>query len=437
MRSLAIAALFGCAQTMEPLPLAELEGATGGSSPSSGASASGGCESVELAPEGAFLERDALVEGTRSACTSAVHALASAEGSEVQVRLVDWPSDASARLELVDFNGAVLGSAEGVVRDQAVTFTQPWSGEVLLRVVAEDPDLPATPYALSHACVSGCDLAYTRYPLFLMHGMAGTDAWLDIVTYWWGIEPHLEDAGYRVEAPAVDPFQPPEIRAAQWNEHLDDLWATGTARRVHITGHSQGGLDARWLATHLDPERRVVSVTTLGTPNHGTSVADALLGLVDDAILTSWILDELSNAYAEWVGAPSEQDLMDQLDAMSRPTMARFNDEVPDREDVQYFSWAGRTCAVLDLLCQAGNGGEAVFIPLATPFWVIQVLEGDNDGLVSVDSARWGTFLGVLSADHMNEVGHLVGETAPGFDHLAFWASEAARLAVLERESLP
>ena len=91
---------------------------------------------------------------------------------------------------------------------------------------------------------------------------------------------------------------------------------------------------------------------------------------------------------------------------------------------------------MLDLLCQAGNGGEAVFVPLAPTFWLLELLEGSNDGLVSVQSAQWGEFLGVIPADHMNEVGHLVGETAPGFDHLAFWADEAWRLADWERDAV-
>jgi triacylglycerol esterase/lipase EstA (alpha/beta hydrolase family) len=383
-----------------------------------------------------FLDRDERVEGTRSTCSAVVHAIASAAGSEVQVRLVDWPADSTARIEVLDFNGAIIGARDGVTRDEAVSFEQPWSGEVLLRIAPEDVSAPGHPYTVSHACVSGCDLGYSRYPLFLMHGMAGTDAWLNVVTYWFGIVPHLEGLGYRVIAPAVDPFQGPEDRSRQWREHLDSLLAEGTARRVHVSGHSQGGLDARWVATHLDPDHTIASVTTVSAPHRGTAVTDVLLGLVEDRLITEWVLDELANAYADWVGAPSEQHLMEQLTAMSRPGMEAFNAEVPDREDIPYFSWAGRTCAVLDLLCQVGNGGEAVFIPLATTFWVLQIFEGESDGLVSIESARWGTFLGLLPADHMNEVGHLVGETAPGFNHLEFWASEAERLAVWERENL-
>ena len=43
-----------------------------------------------------------------------------------------------------------------------------------------------------------------------------------------------------------------------------------------------------------------------------------------------------------------------------------------------------------------------------------------NDGLVTVQSARWGTFLGCVPADHLDEVGqiaHLLPDLISGFDH--------------------
>ena len=32
-----------------------------------------------------------------------------------------------------------------------------------------------------------------------------------------------------------------------------------------------------------------------------------------------------------------------------------------------------------------------------------------NDGLVRVADARWGTFLGCVPADHLDQIGHLFG----------------------------
>jgi triacylglycerol lipase len=50
-----------------------------------------------------------------------------------------------------------------------------------------------------------------------------------------------------------------------------------------------------------------------------------------------------------------------------------------------------------------------------------------SDGLVPVESAKWGRFRGCVAADHLSEVGQPVGLTA-GFDHLAFFGAIAAFL---------
>ncbi len=44
-----------------------------------------------------------------------------------------------------------------------------------------------------------------------------------------------------------------------------------------------------------------------------------------------------------------------------------------------------------------------------------------------MSSAQWGTHLGTLAADHLDQVGHLLGLT-DDFDHLQFWQAEAERL---------
>jgi len=92
---------------------------------------------------------------------------------------------------------------------------------------------------------------------------------------------------------------------------------------------------------------------------------------------------------------------------------ARFNREVPDRDDVRYMSWA-------------------VARPLPEmPFWarsggrLIEDREGPNDGQVSVASARWGEHRGTLRADHWEVLGWSLAlpdaAVARPFPHLAFY----------------
>lgn len=47
---------------------------------------------------------------------------------------------------------------------------------------------------------------------------------------------------------------------------------------MNLIGHSMGGLDARYLITHLQPEAFTVkTLTTIATPHRGSAFADYLL----------------------------------------------------------------------------------------------------------------------------------------------------------------
>ena len=389
------------------------------------------CEGLLQAAEGEYLAWSSSIEGTRARCEASAHAFHAPQGTQVEIGLLDWSAESTAQLQVLDWNGTELARWDGLSAGERVTFTFPWSGELLLRLGPDDVNASSNSYRLGLLCADQCAHEGSRYPILFLHGMAGTDSWLSVVDYWWQVPEHLEPLGYPVLTPAVDPFQTPEVRAVQWSNHLDELYASGRARRVHLFGHSQGGLDARWLTTHLDPDRRVVSVTTMATPHFGSQTVDVLSGLLESSLIADDILEAMADIYASWVGLTSDQELLEQLEAMTTAGAARFNAKTPDRPDVSYASWAGITCNPIDLICSFARDGETVFAPLITSHLTLQLLEGDNDGLVSEASAKWGTYMGSVNADHLDEVGHLVG-IPDAFDHLAFYASEAARLAELE-----
>ena len=235
--------------------------------------------------------------------------------------------------------------------------------------------------------------------------------------------------GYASHTPFVDPFRPTPDRAAQWAAHIDALVASGAARRVNLIGHSQGGLDARYVAAALDPERRVRSVTTIGSPHRGAAVADVAFGVADASALGGAIVDAAVDQLAALYGDRGDQDSLAQLEQLTTESSAAFNDAILDRPDIPYASWAGHTCQLIDVLCIAAWDGEVVTPALSATHAVTALLQGDNDGLVSVESSKWGTYLGALPADHLDEVGLFPGTQAPGFDAAAFFQQEVERLA--------
>jgi triacylglycerol lipase len=75
---------------------------------------------------------------------------------------------------------------------------------------------------------------------------------------------------------------PVDRSAAMIAEKLEALRRRHGFDRVHIVGHSKGGLIARRYVQHFGGDRCVKSVITLGTPHHGTPTAVvgvALMGI--------------------------------------------------------------------------------------------------------------------------------------------------------------
>lgn len=387
------------------------------------------CGDLPLGPEGTFLARDTPTAGTRAACTGAWHAVAGAAGSTLALHL-DAAEDEALWLQATDLLGAPVGDPALISPGGHTELVLPTSGETLLTLRPDDPgtvdDAPAA-YTLRATCVQGCDRPYTRHPVVFLHGMGGTDAYLDTLDYWFGVEPTYADAGLAGAWPAVDALASIDTRARQWADVLAELAADGRGRRFNLIGHSQGGLDARLLAHAHDPERRVASITSVSAPHRGSVVADLADGVLDLTPFDAWLVDAVVAGLAGFVGLEGAE-LADQVDDLTRDAMARFNEDVPDRADVAYWSWAGASCRGLDFGCQADRDGEIIDPVFSATFRLILLVEGDNDGVVSVESARWGTFLGELPADHMDEVGQIADLAHPAFDAQRFYLDEAARL---------
>jgi triacylglycerol esterase/lipase EstA (alpha/beta hydrolase family) len=374
---------------------------------------------LPVCTEGAFL--DGQLDTSVGPCLGVIHAFAGAGGSTVDLRIEGLHDTALASVEAL--NGEVL--AIDLVDDgEALSVDLPWSGEFLLRI---DVDAPSD-LTLTQTCTAGCDLLYTRYPVFLMHGMAGTDTFLDAVDYFNEVGDTLRYAGYEVGVGAVDPFQISAGRAVQWASHLDAFFADGRHRKVNLIGHSQGGMDARYVSAHLDPAHRVASVLTIGTPHHGTKLAAIGSGLLDHSSITTSMVEAAVAGLATFYGQESDEEIVAQIAGLAPDAMAEFNALVPDRDDVYYASWGGRSCQLLDVRCLWSNDGEIIAVPLAAPHLLLQILEGDNDGLVSVESARWGVDYGALPADHADQIGLL---NVFGFDHLTFYEEEVDYLFTL------
>ena len=255
--------------------------------------------------------------------------------------------------------------------------------------------------------------ARTRYPIILHHGYMGFRELLGI-EYFWHVPAHLEEHGFDVRVTTVPPVDTVHERSLELRDSIREI----TSGKVNLIGHSMGGLDIRYVVGALGMARQAASITTIATPHHGSTVADLALGLTASGPLRGLALDFLLRRMG--------LTLAGARDLTVQRTRDWFNENIKDAPGVPYYSWS----FVSDPFgLETGHKLDPL---LLLPHGILNDHEGPNDGIVSVDSARWGESLGVLAADHLGEVGHLLGLT-DSFDHLAFFLGEAERL---ERDGL-
>lgn len=240
------------------------------------------------------------------------------------------------------------------------------------------------------------------YPIVLAHGICRFDQLLNVtfgvdnaaddgLHYFKRIRSTLLRAGFEVHHANVDWAAGVERRADQLRTQIERLTDGFAAHaKVHIIAHSMGGLDARHMIYRHRIENRIASLTTIGTPHHGTCFAD-------------WSLRHLSRLIPvlRLVGL----DVAGFRD-LTTERCAAFNTEAAHFEatnGVKYQTFAGV------------REQARTFWLLQRPGAYIEEHEGPNDGLVSLASARWrdDLFVETIDADHLNEVGWTDPATLP------------------------
>jgi triacylglycerol lipase len=152
------------------------------------------------------------------------------------------------------------------------------------------------------------------------------------------------------------------------------------------------------------------------------------------------VVDQVTGDFLKFIEATayelqSDPHIRQQVVELSEKYMTTvFNPKYVDDPRVAYKSYAGRTnLRTGNGVCDNGKypndpGSLDVAQPLLGPL-AIFLEEGKakvNDGLVTVESSKWGDFQQCVPADHLKEVGQL--GPAATFDHLAFFRSVVDRL---------
>jgi triacylglycerol lipase len=258
-----------------------------------------------------------------------------------------------------------------------------------------------------------------QYPIVLLHGMAGFTTWGPF-EYFDGIPKALRQNGHEVFLCEVSAYQPIPVRALECGEQIDAFLERSGHRRVHLIAHSHGGLDGRYMISKLGYGDRIASLTTLTTPHRGSMLIDASAALLPDALGKF-----LSRSMDMLVGYTRDQpaNLFGQLEMLSAAYMREeFNPANPNDPQVKYYSIGARS----QLSPFVNWETTDILSPTLWPTYIgIYMFEGDSDGLVPLSSSKWGTYLGTLEADHLDQIGVFKSYPSNTYEHTAFFTNLA------------
>ncbi|KAI7888921.1 Alpha/Beta hydrolase protein [Mucor mucedo] len=305
-----------------------------------------------------------------------------------------------------------IKAIEKIIVTLADTTTQQLTGGISAL------DMPVTPHYVA-----------PRAPIVLCHGLYGFDKIgpdalpLLQVQYWGGIENALAKLGAKVIVTKVPSTGSILERAQTLHAILKSIL---DGKEVNFIAHSMGGLDCRYLISHI-PDRpyKVNSLTTISTPHRGSPVMDwfrdnvgvgmagsILANAANNKLLrdpsfmepSSYAADKFNQQHHKWSLLaelaknspkfdPVVKKMISLVDTAAYANLTTdyctnsFNPNTLNDPNVSYYSY----------------GASATFPRwslLNMPYKWTKEKEGENDGLVSVKSAQWGKYIKTLDADH-------------------------------------
>lgn len=234
------------------------------------------------------------------------------------------------------------------------------------------------------------DCCKTKYPIVLIHGTGFRD--LKWPVYWGRIPKVLTEQGADLFYGLQDCWASTETNAEAITERIDAILEETGAEKVNLIAHSKGGLEARMAASSLGYGDKIASITTIATPHKGSKTIDRLMGL-----LPKGIFNITAFAVNNWIrlAGDKEPDFLKVCEGFTTKYMEQFNRANPDVPGVFYQSFA---CAMSHPFSD---------ISLSKANFILNRIEGENDGLVSVESALRGEHARVLRSNSFRGISHL------------------------------
>jgi triacylglycerol lipase len=266
----------------------------------------------------------------------------------------------------------------------------------------------------------------TKYPIVLIHGLFGFRSLLGTLDYFPAIPEALEEGGATVFVVTASQAADTAVRAQELIPQLERIRAESGAERLNLFGHSQGSIDARYIAA-TRPDL-VASVTSIGGPHKGSPVANLFLKLPAGVAAAQWFADTIKLLS----GSSDPNDARAVLEFLQPQKAAAFNAKFPAAvptsacgegepvvDGIRYYSWGG-----IGWLTNALDPLDVAWPVLGA------TISEPNDGVVG----RCSSHLGELIRDdylgnHVDESNMLFGLVSPlGADPKTLYRVQANRL---------
>ncbi|MCL2566056.1 MAG: triacylglycerol lipase [Defluviitaleaceae bacterium] len=237
----------------------------------------------------------------------------------------------------------------------------------------------------TNLCLYPCK---TKYPILLVHGTGTRDD--KRLSRWGRIPGALEKAGGKVFYSNQDAWGTIPNNAEMIKKRIIAILSKTGSDKVNIIALSKGGLDSRYMIHKLGMEDKVASLTTISTPHYGSKTMDFWFRSISPFLKSAALF---INAIYLRQGDKSP-DFYNVCLQFTTKHSEEFNREIINSDKVYYQSYAS---------AMKKPYSDMILFP---SHLVVKFFDGECDGIVSVNSAKWGEFRGIISGKRLRGVSH-------------------------------
>ena len=249
------------------------------------------------------------------------------------------------------------------------------------------------------------EICKTKYPILLVHGVFFRD--FRFFNYWGRIPDELKKNGGEIYYGNQQSAASVEECGREIAERIRTIVNESGCEKVNIIAHSKGGLDSRYAISFFGADKYVASLTTVNTPHKGCQFADYLLNIAPEKLKKS-VADKY-NRILKKLG-DNNPDFLSAVQDLTAESCIKRNELCKNSENVYYQSIGSKALKA-----------TSSHFPLNLSYHLVKYFDGENDGLVAVDSMNWGESFKLFKPHKNRGISHgdmidLNRENIDGFD---------------------